>query len=280
MILIADSGSTKTEWALISKDENVKFQTPGMNPYFASDDDIRKILKEVKQWSGANVIHSIKFYGSGCNSSEKGKEMHTLFEEVFSDTEIEIHSDLIGAAVSLFKDKAGIAVILGTGANSGYFDGKEIIFKTESLGYVLGDEGSGAYLGKEFIRELLYGNLTKEIQDEFYSEFNIGKVEILESIYKKPYANRYLAAFTVFLKKHESDSNIRKIISDSFELLVHNHLIKYPQKENADFGFVGSIAFHFKEILLEVCHRNNIRVSSVIKKPMDNLIVFFNDKLI
>ena len=130
MILLADSGSTKTEWALINKGESRKFHSAGMNPYFASDDDIRKILNDVKNWIGEGVVNKVVFYGSGCNSTEKGSEMQRLFKEIFEESDIEVHSDLIGAAVSLFGNKTGIAVILGTGANSGYFDGKEITFKT------------------------------------------------------------------------------------------------------------------------------------------------------
>ncbi|MBI5538739.1 MAG: hypothetical protein HY951_01670 [Bacteroidia bacterium] len=276
MILIADSGSTKTEWALIKDGENRKFHSAGMNPYFASDDDIKKILNDVKKWVGDGNIDKIIFYGSGCNSTEKGSDMQKLFKEIFVDSEIEVQSDLIGAAVSLFGKQKGIAVILGTGANSGYFDGRDITFKTESLGFVLGDEGSGAYLGKEFIRELLYGNLSKEIQDDFTAEYKIGKVEILENIYKKPYANRFLAGFTVFLKKHETNADIKKIISDSFESLVKNHLIKYPQKENCEFGFVGSIAWHFKDELIEVCKKHNLKIQTIIGKPMDNLVKYYS----
>jgi len=275
MILIADSGSTKTEWALLAKGETRKFNTAGMNPYFTSDDDIRQILNDVKKWIGQEQVKKIVFYGSGCNSTEKGSEMQKLFREKFSDSEIVIQSDLIGAAVSLFGNQKGIAVILGTGNNSGYFDGNKITFKTESLGYLLGDEGSGAYLGKEFIRELLYGNLPKEIEDDFAREYNIRKEGILENIYKKPYANRFLAGFTVFLKKHESNQAIKKIISASFEALIKNHLIKYPQKEICDFGFVGSIAFHFKDILTGICQKNNLKIHTIIKQPMDNLVKHF-----
>lgn len=276
MILIADSGSTKTEWALISENETKRFHSAGMNPYFASDDDIRKILSDVRNWMGETEISKIVFYGSGCNSSEKGGEIRLLFNEIFPEAHVEVQSDLIGAAVSLFGKEKGIAVILGTGANSGYYDGESITFKTESLGYVLGDEGSGAYIGKEFIRELLYGNLSSEIEADFKREYHIGKIEILEHIYKKPYANRYLAAFTMFLKKHEKDSQIKEIISNSFEALLKNHLLKYPQKANADFGFVGSIAFHFQEILKTICVRNNINIQIIVKQPIDRLIEFYS----
>ncbi len=276
MILLADSGSTKTEWAFITKGEIRKFHTPGMNPYFAPDNDILKILNDVKGWTTPDHVQKIIFYGSGCNSAEKGHEMQRLFMECFPGSEIEVQSDLFGAAVSLFGRGAGIAVILGTGANSGYFDGKEITFKTESLGFVLGDEGSGAYLGKEFIRELLYGNISPEVESDFAKEYKVGKVEILENIYKKPYANRYLAGFTVFLKKHESDPVIVKIIADSFESLIKNHLLKYPQKETHEFGFAGSIAYHFKEILTETCEKYNIKIHTIIKQPMDNLVKHYS----
>jgi glucosamine kinase len=275
--LLADSGSTKTEWALIKENEVLKFHSQGMNPYFASDVDIRKIIQDVKDWSSVS-IDRIYFYGSGCNSSEKGNEVQGLFKNEFPLAHVEIYSDLVGAAKALYGNRSGVAVILGTGANSGFYNGNEIEYKTESLGFVLGDEGSGAYLGKEFIKELLYNNLSSDIENDFYIEYKTNKVEILERIYKKPYPNRYLAAFTVFMKKHENNELIRKIIKNAFESLAINHLDKYHHKTELTYGFVGSIAWHFKSILLETSNNHNIHIGSIIKQPMDNLIQHYKNK--
>jgi glucosamine kinase len=272
--LVADSGSTKTEWVLIRENETRTFQTAGMNPYFASDEDIKAILLDVKDWAAVSV-DKVVFYGSGCNSTEKGEDMQQLFSRQFPDAEVEVQSDLVGAAVALFGKQEGIAVILGTGANSGYYNGNEIGFKTESLGYVLGDEGSGAFLGREFIRELLYNNLAAKTETEFYTEFKTNKIEILERIYKKPYPNRYLASFTVFMNEHRDDPAIRKLISGAFELLAINHLEKYPRKHELSFSFVGSIAWHFSDLLKEVCMQHSFNTGIILKKPMDNLVHYY-----
>jgi glucosamine kinase len=276
MILIADSGSTKTEWACINQGDVQLFHSAGMNPYFTSDDEVRKILNDVKKWIGQGQVNDVVFYGSGCNSTEKGSDMQKLFIEVFTDSNVLVQSDLVGAAVSLFGNKHGIAVILGTGANSGFFDGKEIGFKTESLGYVLGDEGSGASLGKEFIKSLLYHDFPSDIENEFIKEFGIGKAEILEAIYKKPFPNRFLASFTVFMKKYENHPAMRLVVENSFEALVFHHLQNYPQKYTNEFGFVGSIAWYFKDILLDVCNKHEFKVKTIIQRPMDNLVKYYS----
>lgn len=272
MLLIADSGSTKTEWAYVNHHENLFFQTQGLNPYFTSDEEINSTLDKVLAGLKGNKVERIVFFGSGCNSTEKGEVMKEIFKQKFSTSNIEVHSDLVGAAIALFGNKPGIAVILGTGANSGFFDGKEIGFKTESLGYVLGDEGSGAYLGKEFVKNLLYHDFPAEIENDFIHEYGIGKAEILDSVYKKTFPNRFLASFTVFMKKHENHPAMRFVIKNSFEALVNHHLQNYPQKYTHEFAFVGSIAWHFKDILTEVCGKYDLRINAIIKQPLDGLV--------
>ncbi|PIP53896.1 MAG: N-acetylglucosamine kinase, partial [Bacteroidetes bacterium CG23_combo_of_CG06-09_8_20_14_all_32_9] len=225
MILIADSGSTKTEWALVSKNHTEIFETTGMNPYFLTQPELEKILEHVNKKLKGDTVSKVVFFGAGCNSSEKMGLMKMLLKKSFLNCEIEVNSDLVGAAKALFGKNKGIAVILGTGANSGYFNGKEISFKTESLGYILGDEGSGAYLGKQFITKLLYNELPKEIENDFTKEYKIRKPEILENIYQKPNANRYLASFAVFIKKHIGNSEVKKIVKDAFNVHIVNHLL-------------------------------------------------------
>lgn len=275
MILIADSGSTKTEWAYISQNEKLLFRSAGMNPYFTSDKEVESIINIINEKLKGKTLEHIVFFGSGCNSTEKGNEIKDIFKNKFPGSDIEVHSDLVGAAVALFGNQPGIAVILGTGANSGYYDGKKIGFKTESLGYVLGDEGSGAHLGKEFVKSLLYHDFPSEIENDFIREYKMGKAEILDNVYKKTFPNRFLASFTVFMKKHEKHPAVRSVIKGSFDSLVFHHLQNYPQKYSNEFGFVGSIAWHFKDILTEVCEKNDLKVHNVICNPLENLIDHF-----
>ena len=157
-----------------------------------------------------------------------------------------------------------------------FFDGKEIDYKTESLGYILGDEGSGAYLGKEFVKNLLYHDFPAEIENDFILEYGLGKAEILDAVYKKPFPNRFLASFTVFMKKHENHPAMHSVIKNSFEALVNHHLQNYPQKYAHDFAFVGSIAWHFKDILIGVCKKHEFKIHAIIKQPMDNLVNHFS----
>lgn len=275
MILIADSGSTKTEWALVSEDETETFETSGMNPYFVTQNELFKIKEIVLKKVNGRSITNIFFFGAGCNSSEKKNVIEDFLKSTFIYSKIEIESDLLGAAKALFGNNKGIAVILGTGANSGYYNGKEITFKTESLGYVLGDEGSGAYIGKQFIINLLYGNFSKEIETNFKKEFGIGKTEILENIYRKPNANKYLASFTHFIKKHIGNKEVKKVIENAFDELITNHLLKYPEIKKSKVGFVGSIASVFSEILIERCKFNGIKIKLIMAKPITKLVEYY-----
>ena len=275
MILIADSGSTKTEWALVSKNETDLFKTSGMNPYFVTTNELLKIkeilLKSVNNKSVTNVF----FFGAGCNSTEKKNVIEDFLNKTFPDSKIEIESDLLGAAKALFGKNNGIAVILGTGASSGYFNGNEITFKTESLGYILGDEGSGTYIGKHFITNLLYGNFSKEIENNFKNEFGIWKPEILENVYSKANANKYLASFTYFIKENIKNKQVKAIVENAFDDLITNHLLKYPEIQNTKVGFVGSIANVFSEILFERCNVHNIKIQLIVAKPIMKLVEFY-----
>ena len=275
MILIADSGSTKTEWALVSKNETITFETSGMNPYFVTTNELIKIQEIILEKVNNKNVTNVFFFGAGCNSSEKKNVIEVFLNKTFPDSETEIESDLLGAAKALFGKSNGIAVILGTGANSGYFNGNEITFKTESLGYILGDEGSGAYIGKHFITNLLYGNFSKEIENNFKNEFGIGKTEILENVYRKSNANKYLASFTYFIKTNIKNKQVKAIVENAFYDLITNHLLKYPDIKNNKVGFVGSIANVFSEILIEKCKFYNITIQLIVAKPIMKLVEFY-----
>lgn len=275
MILIADSGSTKTEWALVSENETETFETSGMNPYFVTQNELFKIKEIVLKRVNGRSITKVLFFGAGCNSSEKKNVIEGFFKSTFTYSKIEIESDLLGAAKALFGKNNGIAVILGTGANSGYYNGKEITFKTESLGYVLGDEGSGAYIGKQFITNLLYNNFSKEIEKKFNKKYKIWKPKILENVYSKANANKFLASFTCFIKENIKNKQIKSIVENAFDDLITNHLLKYPGIKKNKVGFVGSIANVFNDILVERCNSHGIKIQLIVAKPITKLVEYY-----
>lgn len=276
MILIADSGSTSARWALTGKEKTIlKIVTKGMNPYFSDYAEIEAEITKVHEKLRNYKISKVILFGSGCNSTEKGMIAGGILKKIFRKSEIQVHSDLLGAAVALFGHGKGVAVIIGTGSNSGYYNGNDITWKTESLGYILGDEGSGAFIGKEFIRNLLYGNLPSNVEKDFFDTYGQGKMDILENVYKKSNPNRYLAGFTKFIRKHTGTEQIYNIVFSSFDLLAVNHLLKYDLNDDIRIGFSGSVAFHFKDILVRACEKHGLEIHSVIKSPIGNLCRFY-----
>ena len=192
--IIADSGSTKTDWRLISSDEVIaSFQTEGLNPYFKSIEDVLEVLKAdvLPNINDVTLISSIYFYGAGCSSIEKSKIIENAFRLLFVSSKVIVEHDLLGAAIALCGDKKGIAVILGTGSNSCLFDGRNIVKEQKSLGYILGDEGAGSNIGKQLITDFLYQNMPVHISVQLQDKFDLSKDLILDKIYKEPLANRY-----------------------------------------------------------------------------------------
>ena len=197
--LIADSGSTKTEWCLLKNNKPTLFTSHGMSPYFVDADEAARIIKmEVLPFVKKNKIEEIDFYGTGCKNPANARMFKKVFQQIFTDANVNIHNDLFGAARALCGNEKGIACILGTGSNSCYYNGKRIVKNSPGLGFILGDEGSGAYLGKKVIQHYLYHIFDEELQQKFDVKYKTSATEILESIYKKPLPNRYLASFAIF----------------------------------------------------------------------------------
>lgn len=202
-ILIADSGSTKCEWCLVSGNEKKRFFTQGISPYFLSYDQVVELLeKNVMPKTRKQVIEEIFYYGTGCKSVVNRQMMRKAIRKIFPKANVLVEHDLMAAAKALCGKEKGIACILGTGCNSGYYNGKRIIKNSPGLGYVLGDEGSGAYLGKKVLQYYLYNTFDEDLNFRFNDRFNTNDAQILENIYKKPLPNRYLASFTVFLSEN------------------------------------------------------------------------------
>lgn len=284
MILIADSGSTKTIWYLSPNpspigegNKAVRFTTSGFNPFFWTTPDI---VNEIKRKCPRNIIHhpsSIKhifFYGSGCSSPARNKIISLALKKVFPKAKAEVRHDLMGAARALFGNEKGIACILGTGSNSCLYDGKEIIKRIGGIGYVLGDEGGGAHIGLALIKALLNDELPENIQKKFLKEYAISKSKIIESVYNKKHPNRFLAIFAKFIRTHIDNAFLRALVHNCFEQFVDKHICKYENHKQIPVGFVGSIAFHFKDILTETAKEKNIILNKIIKSPIDELVKY------
>lgn len=274
-ILIADSGSSKTEWCLLEGTKKKTISTQGLSPYFLSGAQItgvltNDLLPKIKNSAPAQVF----FYGTGCSNPDNVKIVKQAIRSVFKGAAVSVDHDLMGAAKALCGNEKGIACILGTGANSGFFNGKKIVKNSPGLGFILGDEGSGAYLGKKVIQYYLYKTFDADLMDRFDAKFNTHASEILENVYKKPLPNKYLANYAMFLAENRGHFMIENIIEDGFNDFFFNHIYKYRESWTLPLNFTGSIAFGFKDVLKDLCDSYELQLGKVIKRPMDGLIKF------
>lgn len=273
--LIADSGATKTEWRLVGKGSFKSFFTVGLSPYHMDRIQIREtLLKAFPQSLLNKEIVSIHYYGTGCKTKANANIVKKALEDLFPDAAVHVTHDLMGAAIATCGNKPGIACILGTGSNSCAFNGKKILLNSPGLGYILGDEGSGAYLGRKVVQHFLYGTFDAPLMKSFKDHFKTDKNEILQKVYKEPFANRYLASFTMFLSMHRGHFIIENIIEDGLRDFFEQHLGSYPQRFTFPIHFVGSIAFYFKDKIAELCHDFGFKLGVVIKQPMDGLVAY------
>ena len=280
MILIADSGSTKTDWALQSADGFAQFHTQGINPFHQERTAIAGILsRELLPQIDVDAVDSVCFYGSGVRP-ELESVMTSLLQEVFPQAkQVEAHSDLLGAARSLCGHNNGIASILGTGANSCLYDGKSIVQNTPALGYILGDEGSGGVLGKHFLHELYKGVLSKEIRSEFEREYGLTMADVIQRVYREPMPNRFLASLAPFIHRHLSDDAVKQIVINNFRDFFRYNIRPYGHPE-MPVSFVGSIAWHFRAQLAEAAKLEGFAVGTILRSPIEGLIEYHQNNII
>ena len=270
--LIADSGATKTEWCVINGNKKTIFITQGMSPYFITAEQMQNIIKEELHPKLKQKIDEVHYYGTGCANADNAKSVKKVFKNIFPEANISIDHDLMAAAKALCGKEKGIACILGSGSNSCYYDGKKIIKNSPGLGFILGDEGSGAYLGKKVIQYYLYNTFDEDLMARFDARFETNKTEILNAVYKKPLPNRYLATFAIFLAENRGHYMIENIIEDGLNDFFFNHVYKYKESWMLPVHFVGSIAYGFKDVLIELCKSYQLQLGKVIKNPMQGLI--------
>ncbi|MEN8224172.1 MAG: hypothetical protein ABFS05_02330 [Bacteroidota bacterium] len=279
MILIADSGSTKTSWALIEEGTEFIHDTGGFNPYYMDPSVLGEILsKELPSRITDADITSIFYYGSGCSTTKHCGLVETALRVYFPAANIEVRHDLLAAARAILGHNKGIACILGTGANSCAYDGKQITKNVASLGYIFGDEGSGAYIGQKFLAAYLKGKLSRETNEAFESAYHYSLEDILSAVYGTGSPSSYMASFTHFMAEHEHHDDIREILLSSFIDFFQESVSKYTGYKQLPVSFVGSIAFHFRHILNEAAGQEGITVGRVDKAPMEGLIRYHREQ--
>lgn len=273
--LIADSGSSKTEWCLLSGTKRKKVVTQGISPYFMSVKEISAVIgNELIPFIKNQLVDEIFYYGTGCKNPANVRSVRKALKSNYPDAQIHVTHDLMGAARGVCGHEKGIACILGTGSNSCYYNGAKIIKNSPGLGYVLGDEGSGAYLGKKVLQYFLYDTFDQDLRARFDAKYVTTASEILDSIYKKPFANRYLASFTLFLTENRGHYMIENIIEDGFHDFFNNHVFKYKESWQYPVGFVGGVAHAFKDVLLSMIKDYGLNPGKILRTPMDGLVSY------
>lgn len=276
MILLADGGSTKVDWRLVEGTKEVKqISTKGANPFFRSREDISEEIKKViNPVLNGHTIDSVHFFGAGCASPEKNKIVRDAIADNIKTSHIEVNSDLVAAAKGLCGTKKGIACILGTGSNSCFYDGEEIVENVSPLGYVLGDEGSGAVLGRLFLGACLKNQLTKGLKEKFLKEFHLTPATILDMVYRQPLANRFLASLSPFLIENIHDKTVYDLVYNAFKDFFVKNVMQYDYKNN-DVHFTGSVAYYYKDLVRKVGTDLNIKVGIISQSPMEGLIRYY-----
>ena len=275
MILIADCGSTKTDWVLCEGDDIIaRVRTQGLNPTHQESEEIFEILSaELTDEITAHKPQKIYFYGAGCAYETANNRMRRALEGIFATKEIEINSDLLAAARALCKHEEGSACILGTGSNSCLFDGEKIIDNTPSLGYILGDEGSGAHLGRQLISDCIKKQLPKKICDKFFEQYDLSVATILEKTYHSSLPNRWLASFTPFLSEHKLVPEINTMLKQCFKQFFQRNTMTY-RRSWLPIHIIGNIGIHFSEEIKETAESLGLSIGNIVDSPMNGLIEY------
>lgn len=276
MILIADSGSTKTDWRCIDTDQVVThISTIGFNPVLVDTSLIIKSLKTVfldKKWN-KKIVH-IYYYGAGCWDEQSCLVVKNALVHFFPKADIQVTNDLLGAARAVCGMTPGIACILGTGANSCLFDGQKIVDNVPPLGFIMGDEGSGAYLGKQLLKHYFYRELPSDLKKKLDLQKTVSKKKLIKKVYRGKKGNRYLASFAEFIIQEKGHPFMQQLISDAIDQFISRQVLKYKKVDQLPIHFIGSIAYFLKKILKKRLAQYNLQLGKVIRQPIDGLVEF------
>ncbi|NDV81014.1 ATPase [Bacteroides sp. 51] len=279
MILIADSGSTKTHWSVVDRGRLVQqVFTKGMNPFFQTPEEMgEEIANALIPNLDSNKFREIHFFGAGC-SPEKVPSVREVLSAYFDvEGEIEVDTDMLAAAKGLCGHKPGIVCILGTGSNSCFYDGEKIVDNVSPLGFILGDEGSGAVLGKRLVGDILKNQMGVELKEKFLKQFNVTQAEIIERVYRQPFPNRFLASVSPFLAENIQEPRIYQLVLSAFRAFLTRNVMQYDYKNNKAH-FIGSIAFHYKEVLIAAAKEVGVEIGTIIQSPMIGLHTYYSEK--
>lgn len=275
MICIADGGSTKCDWVLVNEQGQTldTLQTSGLNPYFLSADDIAKAMDAALSPSSRfREAQKVFFYGAGVANAQLAEILRTGLEQVFTNALVEVHHDVLGAALAVYEDEPIIACILGTGSNACLFDGISMRQEVPSLAHILGDEGSGSYLGKSLLRAFFYKQLPSELAVAFESEYGLTEEEMIEHVYRQPHENVWLASFAPFFSSHRGNAWVESTLQESFDAFLKVHVLAYPEHTSVKVGFVGSIADRFQDVLRAQCEKSGLEVGRIVARPIPSLV--------
>lgn len=277
MILIADGGSTKTDWCLLNNGEIEKrIFTGGMNAVMLTEEEISgRLASELMPQLGNEPVESVFFYGAGCLAEEVCANVRrAISQNIPSAVTIEVDTDLLAAARALCGHEAGIACIMGTGSNSCYYDGEKIIDNVSPLGFILGDEGSGAVLGRTLVGDVLKNQLPADLCQKFLAKYELDRLTIIRRVYREPQANRFLASLTPFLLENIDHPTIHELVVNSFKAFFKRNVLQYERARELTVNFVGSIAWYYSDVLAEAAQDMGCTVGNIIKSPMDGLIAY------
>jgi len=277
MILVADSGSSKTDWLLTTpQQELISFKTTGLNPYFLTEKEIAKVIQEQvpDMVAYANDITEIYFFGAGCSSPDRHEIVSNAISQLFNRAFISVDSDLLGCAYATCGYEKGLCCVMGTGSNISFFDGENIHDGQHGLGFVLGDEGAGTWFGKTLITDFLYGNMPADISEKFDKAYCINKEVVIKNVYQKPNANTYLATFSKFVSEIKTTPYGQALLENGLMEFIESNIKSYPEYHKYKCHFVGSIAYFFSEELTALCNQQGVKTGKIIKQPINDLMAF------
>ncbi|QOD62060.1 N-acetylglucosamine kinase [Polaribacter haliotis] len=282
MILIADGGSTKADWIAINKDKKEEFRarTLGLNPAVVPEEELHnRIINMFQLINIKDDVTEIHFYGAGCGTPKPIEILKKILESIFNNAKVFIAEDMLAAVYAATGKNPAMVCILGTGSNSCYFDGEEMQMLVPSLGYILMDEASGNYFGKKLIVDYYYGKMPKAIAQKFNEEFNLEADYIKKNIYKEPNPNMYLASFAKFMFDFKDEKYIKRIIKKGFQEFFKYRILPYDINDETKIYFIGSIAHYFRDILEKIARKNNLQITDVIQRPIDNLLEYHRNNI-
>lgn len=277
--LIADNGSSKCSWSLLENGKKRRLSTDGLNPYFHTKEDILNALN-TKIISKLKDIHidAVYFYGTGLADPKAKTMMRSVLKKLFQRAAITVDTDLTGAAIATCGQQKGVISILGTGSGCAYFTGKKLGKVQNGLGFILGDEGSGAHLGRKVLQYYLYNTFDDELMHRFEQSYEADRAFILNEVYQGQNPNRFLAGFSRFLSENRGHFMIENILEDCLNEFINQHIYKFREAWTTPLHFVGSVAYAYKDVLKELCNNYELELGQILKNPIDGLEVFYGYK--